>query len=168
MTFKEIETAYERLLADEKRLNLVEAKISICDIDVFDALEQMKQSNAEARQDLYCQVCQNFPTVLSELRELGEDFEAWVSLLRKYPSFINNREEALIGVFWNLCSSRSSEADFYIKKLLPIMISQRIVRFAAKPENEAMLTALSSSVEKVADEKQKLAFKQALSTFGIN
>ena len=164
MTFKEIETEYERLSANDKLLQEVMDKISVCDITVVNAVEKMRQLNVDARRRLRQQVSRKFPTMTSELKNMGKDFEAWVSLLKKYPSFIRGNEKELISLFWVVSSTDSPETGGFAKSLLQVVVRRRIILFSLKPENKSLYEALSASVGKVVSPKQKLIFESMVKT----
>lgn len=164
MIFKEITLSYEHLVANDKLLREVADKISVCNVKSFNAVEKMRKLNAEARRRLRHQAGQQFPAMMSDLKNMGKDFDTWISLLKKYPSFVRGNEKKLICLFWIVCSTDSSEAGCFAKSLLQLVVRRRIICFALRPENKSLFDALSVSVGKVVSQKQKLIFERMVKT----
>ena len=126
MTFSEIKAEYARLLRDSKQIKLVCLKLTLCDLDVFEAADELQSSNVQARKQLIITAQRRFPTVASEVKGLSkEEFFAWVRLLRCYPAFIKGKEKAVIGVFSTFVPEKSEDLA-YLSAMLPIVRNSRI------------------------------------------
>ena len=126
MMFTEIKAEYARLLRDNKQIKLVCLKLTLCDLDVFDAADELQSSNVQAQKKLITLAQRKFPTVSNEVKNLSKDeFDAWVRLLRCYPAFLKGKEKAVIGVFSTFVPEKSEDLA-YLSAMLPIVRNPRI------------------------------------------
>lgn len=126
MMFTEIKAEYARLLQDSKQIRQIYLKLTLCDLEVLEAVDELQASNVRAREQLIAMAQRRFPTVASEVKGLSkEEFFAWVRLLRCYPAFIKGKEKAVIGVFSTFVPEKSEDLA-YLSAMLPIVRNSRI------------------------------------------
>ncbi len=163
MMFSEIKAEYARLLRDNKQIKLVCLKLTLCDLDVFEAADELQSSNVQARKQLITLAQRKFPTVSNEVKNLSKDeFDAWVRLLRCYPAFLKGKEKAVIGVFSTFVPEKSENLA-YLSAMLPIVQNPRIEK-AIEAEKCCTLEfwrALIEKARRAVDIRKKSAAEEA-------
>ena len=155
MNFKIVKEEFLRLKEDEKLLDEVLDRLPIMAVNVFEEVNKLKTSNANAQKVLLSIVHDNF----SEIFGRREDFELWFSVFENHPVFLQGSEQVFAGEFWNCCKASCAKEEGYFSKLLKVALSETMVQWLVACEDMCVVNAYQNCIENLASKKKVATFK---------
>ena len=155
MNFKIVKEEFLRLKEDEKLLDEVLDRLPIMASEVFEELNKLKNSNAEAQKLLLDAVRDNF----SEIFVRREDFDVWFSVFVIYPEFLQGSEQKFAGAFWNYCQVPYAREKEHFSKLLEVAVSEPMIRWFVTCKDVCIANSFENCIENLASKEQIAKFK---------